>query len=585
MTDTRNKLNAALATRAASSPTMKRRQALRLLGVGALGAGAPYLAACGGADEAVAAAADVRETATAAAAPAARPGGGGGGGGTPRNWAIGANIGVFDWTPSPFVDVIRSSRGFGLPEEWGENLTMARDANGWPTVASRLVVTAAYDRPGTEWPQGTWKGRYRGPGNFTSNAVANGRIENVLRVGDTVTFDWIVSGTPFLALAWDGAVRDVKLVRPSASLDNHPLLHADALNYYKRFHTLRFLDFMEQSWTEALGEATWAQRQPAAKYHGRRSWETMAEFFKACYNAPKSKVRGIWWNVPYRFAESDCLQMGQRLKALLPAQALKFPEFSNELWNASSNAKWQHFLARATDPADPDYALINTPATDSQWERLGRLWALQSARMSRAMKQAFGGFGTTLFPVMASQFHNMVWVKDFGLPWLAAPAQQLAFGAPGSYIGTLSTAGYISGNQQQLDSATNVEDMLASIRDGYEYSLAVTRNLLPAWRNLQLAYGIARLDAYEWQIGLDGSGNLQMKHDMTFAPGAGDLVRDLAYALRDAGVNTMCFYAGTPQVPILTDVNSFAWTLNTSFGGAPTAKELAVRQLIIDSGQ
>jgi hypothetical protein len=342
---------------------------------------------------------------------------------------------------------------------------------------------------------------------------------------------------------------------------------------------------MEQSWTEELGEITWAQRQPAAKYHGRRSWETMAEFFKACYNAPKSKVRGIWWNVPYRFKEADCLQMGQRLKSLLPAQALKFPEFSNELWNAASSAKWQHFLARATNTDDPDYALVNTPTPEGEYERMARLWALQTARMARAMKQAFGGFGTTLFPVMASQFHNMFWVKDVGLPWLAAPAQLSAFGAPGSYIGTLSTAGYISGSQQQIDGAANVADMLAGIRSGYDYSLAVTRSLLPNWRNLQLAYGIARLDMYEWQIGLEGSGNLQMKHDATFSPGAGDLVRDLAYALRDAGVNTMCFYAGTPQVPILTDVNSFAWALNTSFGGTPTAKELAVRQLIIESGQ
>jgi hypothetical protein len=561
-----------------SSVVPSRRHALRWLGSAGLAAGLPSLGGCGGADEGVEPV-ELSARATAAARPAPTAP-------SPPSWAIGANVGVYDWAPSPFVDVVRSSRGFGATTEYAENLSLPRDSNGWPAGPSRLVVCAAADRPGTEWAVGRWKGRWRGPGNLTDTATSNGVIENVVRNGDTVTFDWVVNASPTLILTWDGAVRELRIVRPGFDLDNHPLLHPDALNYYKRFHTLRFLDFMDQSWTEDQGEATWAQRQPAAKTHGRRSWETMAEFFNACYNAPTSKVRGIWWNVPYRFGESDCLQMGQRLAQLLPAKALKFPELSNELWNSASPGKWNHFLARANNPADADHAAINTPATANQYERLGRLWALQTARMARAMKQAFpGAFGKTLFPVMASQFHNMVWVRDFGLPWLALTAQRRSFGAPGSYIGTLATAGYVSGTREQLDAAANAGAMLAGMRSGYDYSLAVTRNLMPAWRNLKQGYGIARLDAYEWQLGMEGSANAQVKLDATLAAGAGDLVRDLAYAMRDAGFQAMCFFAGTPQQPLLADGNSFFWALNHSFGGEPTAKERAVRQLIAESAQ
>jgi hypothetical protein len=565
-------------------PTVSdRRRALRWLGAGSLAAHTLPLLGCGGADEAVP---PFEERAMAAA----RPGGGGGGGGgtPPAGWTIGANVGVYDWAPSPFVDVVRSSRGFGDPDKYEENLALPRDANGWPAVASRLVVTAAADRPGGEWALGTWKGRFRGQGNLVANVAVNSAIQNVQRDGDVVTFDWVVTGTPTLILTWDGAIRDLKIVRPGFELDNHPLLHPDALNYYKRFHTLRFLDYMDQGFSEDQGEATWAQRQPAAKYHGRRSWEAMVEFFNACWSAPKSKVRAIWWNVPYRFAEGDCLAMGQRLQALLPAAALKFPEFSNELWNGASAGKWNHFLARANNPDDPDYALIDTPEplAGGQYERLGRLWALQTARMARAMKTAFpASFGTTLFPVLAGQFHNLAWLEDFGLPWLALPAQSNVFGAPASYLGSIAAAPYLSGSRSQLDTTSTSRAMLAGLRSGFESSLAVTRTLLPAWRSLQQAYGIARLDAYEWQLSLDGSANAQVKLDTTLARGAGELVRDLAYALRDAGFKSLCFYAATPQQPLLSDINSFTWALNTSFGGEPTAKERAVRQLIQETGQ
>ncbi len=187
---------------------------------------------------------------------------------------------------------------------------------------------------------------------------------------------------------------------------------------------------------------------------------------------------------------------------------------------------------------------------------------------------------------MAGQFHNIYWNKDIGLPWLTLPAQVTEFGgAPSSYIGTLAAAPYLSGSRAQLDGAANSTAMLAGLRSGYETSLAVTRNVAPLWRSLQQAHGIARLDAYEWQLSIDGSANAQVKLDATLARGAGDLVRDMAYALRDAGFKSLCFYAATPQQPVLWDINSFAWALNTSFGGTPTAKERAVRQLIKDTGQ
>jgi hypothetical protein len=500
------------------------------------------------------------------------------------SWAIGGNIGIADWAPSPFVDVVKSSRGFGKPDEWDENPKLSRDAQGWPKEASRIVITATADRPGTEWPTGVWKGRWRGPGNLGHSPAGGGTIGNVVRKGDVVTFDWTVTATPFLGLAFDGPISDLRIVRPGFDLDNHPLLHPDALDYYKQFHTLRFLDYMGQNNTEDQGEATWAQRQPAPKYHGRKSWEAMAAFFKACFEAPGSRTRGIWWNMPFRFGEEDCVAMGRLLKELLPADALKFPELSNELWNAQYGVKWKHFHGRANDPRDADYARVNDPA-GGEWQRMARLWGLQSARMARAMKQAFPGeFGRTLFPVTAGQFHGIHWHRDEILPWLSRKPQVDTFGGlPNSYFGSLSPAPYLSGSEAQLDGAKDAATLVRGLEKGFEGSLERTRVLLKEWKRLQLQHGIARLDAYEWQLHTHGSANAKVKLDANLDPAAGQLVKSLAYAMRDEGFQVMCFLSAMPQLPFVGDVNSFLWALNPSFAGPKSAKGQAVAQLIAES--
>jgi hypothetical protein len=576
--------------------TPRRRDALRWLGLGAIGS--PWaLAACGGGE-----ASDAADT-TSTAAPTASddssassltdkpsPMTGRSGAQLLKSfaapWAMGGNVSCHDWAPSPFVDVVKSSRGFGRPNEWTESFTIARDAQGWPLEPSRIVITAVADRPGTDWPTGVWKGRYRGTGNIRQATVAGSRVENIVRRRDVVTFDWVVTATPFLGLEFDGPIRDLRIVRPGYSLDNHPLLHPQALDHYKQFHTLRFLEFMGQNDTEDQAESTWAQRQPAGKFHGRKSWDAMAQFFTAVFEAPDSKLCGIWWNVPYRFAERDCLLLGRLLQRNLPATALKFPEFSNELWNAGYVGKWNHFKTRADNPADPDYARIDTPTAPDEWYRLARLWALTSARMARAMKEAFPGeFGLTLHPVMATHFQNPEWLSLRGLPWLEDRAQTRQFGLPSSYVGTLAAAPYISGTLEEMDAAADAQTLLDGLRDGYRESLAQVVSRMPAWPAMKARFGIARMDTYEFQLHTHGSQNLQVKYDASLDPEAGTLVTDLSHALRDGGFRTLCYWNVSPQVANVNDINSFAWSVTTDWSLASTAKGRALAGLIAETGQ
>jgi hypothetical protein len=283
--------------------------------------------------------------------------------------------------------------------------------------------------------------------------------------------------------------------------------------------------------------------------------------------------------------------MGQHLASLLPGAALKFPELSNELWNTGYAGKHAFFWTRAQDPADPDFARIDAGAAGDPWTRVGRLRTLATARMCVAMKQAFpGAFGTTLFPVMAGQYANIYWTRELGLAWLAEESQRALFGGlPNTFVGTLSCAPYLQGGDSdgvaEMDVAPDVASMLLGLRSSFAYSLAALPAYCAHWSALKTEHGIGRLDAYEWQLHLDRPANQEVKRLTTFSPGAGELVRDMARAMRVAGFNVMCFLMVSPIKSHIPDVNSYLWPLNESFGGPKTAKGLAVAELVVETGQ
>jgi len=494
----------------------------------------------------------------------------------------GGNVAVFDWAPSPFVDVVKSSRGFGKPDEWDENPKLARDAQGWPAEPSRILITATSERPGTEWPTGVWKGRWRGAGNLVHSPISGGTISKVERKGDVVTFDWTVTATPFLSLSFDGPIRDLRIVRPGFDLDNHPLLHPAALDYYKQFHTLRFLDFMGLNSSVADSEATWAQRQPAGKWHGRKSWEAMAEFFTAVHSATNSRTRNAWIVVPFRFSEADCLALATRLHEMLPAEAGKFFEFANELWNLWYGAQWNHFLARANNPLDPDYATVAVDGAD-QWTRVARVWGLGAARAARASRRALG---SKAMPVLAGQFWNPD-LTSRQLKFLATPPMVAEFGT--RLFTSLSAAPYLQDETKDgvnMHNATTPEQLLSRLRAGGSHGLDKIPAQAALWKSYQTSYSIPRLDAYEWQLHTHEESNHAVKLAANLHEAAGVLVRDMAIALDTAGFDSAQFHTISPQVPDLPKVNSFAWSLDTAFAGAPsTPKAKAVFALAAEANK
>jgi hypothetical protein len=136
-----------------------------------------------------------------------------------------------------------------------------------------------------------------------------------------------------------------------------------------------------------------------------------------------------------------------------------------------------------------------------------------------------------------------------------------------------------------MDKAPDAASLLAGLRRGYEVSIDSIPGFAKPWREMQRRYGIARLDAYEWQMHLHGHANRAVKLAATLDPGAAPVIKELAHALRRAGFQTMCFLSASPQEPNPEDVNSFAWALTRGFSPPWSPKAQAVRELIQESGQ
>lgn len=490
---------------------------------------------------------------------------------------IGVNVGFSDYTVSPFVDAMRTARGFGQPGSYGEDRSvLRRAAQGWPLGPSDIVVCAAHDYPGTPWPTGTWRGRWYGPGNLARVQATGGTVRNIVRSGDAVTFEWDVQAPPFLTLSFDGAVRNLEIVRPGYDLDDHPLLTPDGAAFFARFETLRFLDMLGEGWMYAeASPASWEQRQPAGKYHGGQSYEAVLQFFGAVLEAPGSKVRAIGLPVPHRFSEADHGKLAAHVAHLVPPWVRRMPALGNELWNGGFKERWDYFMRRTLDTADRDYARLHATPGD-EWDMIARLWALEAARMARAW-HTHGG--ANVCPV----YEGQAWAPDLcerGLAWLELPAQAQEFGPVGKLFGSVAMAPYVGEEGPQVDAAATPQALLEGLRSGFKSSLAELPSVLARWKALQRRHGIGRLDAYEWQLHPSGPANAAVKMAATLSAGAGTLVVDHANVMDAAGLTSAQWYSGQVQQPRVDKPNSWLWALDTDYGPQPiTPKAMAVHGL------
>ena len=500
---------------------------------------------------------------------------------------MGANQGFQDWMPSQFADAVDNARGFMQPDRYDDDGTLPRDAQGWPLAPSRLVcwtTTGQLDFPINQ----VFKGSYTGPGEIRSE-IAGTDIRNLVRSGNNVTFDVVVTSWPLPGVfAFSGPVQNVKILFPGTGSN---YLRPEAAAQGGLFWVHRFMQ--AAGILDSNREITWASRKPAGYRSGYKPWESIFQWLMGYVNAPGSRTRAGWFQVP-RMADANYqIQLAQLAAASLPGNVIQYWGLGNELWNNI----YQPFFGpqgmgqpynRANNTADPDFARINTPPTDA-YERMNRLIALEFARMAKRFLSVFGqgAFGTRLRPVLEAQ-HANPWMITTPLSWLSLPAQVAEFGPVNSYCWSISSAPYPGGEWAEMDEVRSPtpESIVAGLRSGYSYDLPFMLAAADQWLAVKNQYGIPELTAYEG-IGPHTDGpfaqaNSVNKYGAHIHPDMRRLVADSGRGLRDRGYGACCYFVGYTGAYNPQDLFSL-WTVNQRFG-EDSPKMLGVKDLIALSG-
>jgi len=473
---------------------------------------------------------------------------------------IAGNLNAADYYPCPWVDIVNNSRGFADPGSFSESATLPRDAEGWPTAASRLVV--ATDTFVASVPTGVYKGFgtwQSTVGAMTVNAISGATVTNLVTAGQDISFDLTVTSPLTLILDFSQGIKNLKIITAGYSTSNPPLLRDEALSHYKQFSILRSMDYMS---INNSTETTWATRQPAGKTHGRKSWESFFAFVTAVMGATESKCKGAWINVPHQSDATYWTNLEALSFSALPVGAKRWLEYSNECSNTIFS---QELYLRNTAVAEVALGGSNLAGGD-QYNQRSKLYGRKSAQLAQNWLTARGAnaLGESIFPVVTALFVEQNHMTD------ALAYMNTYYGAPSTYLHTVSSAPYPQGTLPQMTAAADASAMLAVLNTTGTYSLATMDSQFQFFQAQAARYGLARCVAYEWGPHTHGSSatdNSAVKYAAHLDAGMGDLVTNLATKAWAHGWGMLCYYTVTPYKALSTDVNSL-WAVTQSFGAA-----------------
>ncbi len=463
--------------------------------------------------------------------------------------------------------------------------SLPRDAQGWPLAPSRFMPWSPDQQP--EFPTGrVFKGSYSGPGNIVSE-FEDVVLSNLVRSGNNVSFDMVVNRWPtFANFLFSGPITNLRIVYPGS--DGSSFLRPEAAAQGGLFWVHRFMQ--AAGILQVNHETTWASRKPEGHKVGYKPWESIFAWLMGYVNAPASRTKAGWFNIPRTADANYQTQLAQLAAARLPSNVIQYWSVGNELWNLGySDSFPQQGLGkpfvRATNTSDPDYARINTPPTTDPYERMHRLIGLEFARMAKRFLAVFGqsSFGTRLRPVLEAQHANPSTI-EIPLQWLSLPAQVAEFGPLTSYCYSISSAPYPAGEWAEMDvgASPTPESILSGLRSGYAYDANFMLRYADTWRQLQQQYGIAELSAYEGITphtdGAYAQQNSVNKQRAHLHPEVRTLIRDFGTGLQQRGYGASCYFVGYPMGHLENDLFSL-WGVNRRFG-EDSYKMLGVKDLI-----
>ena len=426
---------------------------------------------------------------------------------------LGAGLdGIADYSNSRwFVDVMKFSRAFGLPDQPWTAYTGTFDATTfYPTQSFGLVVISGVSPVYEPFMYGTYKLSFNGQATVTK-LNSGVTVSNVVYTAatDLTTAD-VNFATPgdnqiFLKFTNPVNMNNLRMISPGYSTTNPPLIRNEWVSVLTQFNQFRFMDWLG---TNGNPTVTWSDRHlnSLPGRINRKNQGTGCSWEDVCAFANQIN-RDIWINIPCNANDDYVTQCATLLKANLNPTINVYIEYSNEVWNWSFSQFNDNLNAAKSEVAAGGSTLNNDGSTD-QYNWSGRRVVKRIYEISNLFKAVWGesSINSRIRCVVAGQ---LSYSHSVDLKWF-----NNTYGAPKNFFWGIANAPYW--NDKPIDD-TNTSATSTQLLDQLEAS----KNALFDNRVMDLApatatyYGLEFM-GYEGGPDTFGPNNQQAKSDLNF---------------------------------------------------------------------
>ncbi len=339
------------------------------------------------------------------------------------------NLGMpwYDYDPlKVFADAVKQARGFigyDQADPNNNNLSVAKDGNGWPLDDAMLVMFHGASRM-----NGTYRLYFT-----TQHSSVDARTVTVQyawttatasnqaydAATNTVRYDVAVTGgnnqLKLIFANTGGGVRNVKFMRPvslsgTVSYDTADTFTAPALDLCRKFSTLRFMQVGNALSDNMVVE--WADRTPptyccqqSRGFGGGGSAGVAYEYMIDLCNKVDAD---LYVCVPFLASDEFIRSLAALIKERLEPERKVYTEYSNELWNSAAG----YDMHRNHDSAMAEVARggspLNFDSTDNTWYWGWRRAGKRGLEISAIFRSVFGDAAmmSRVRPLLMTQIGN-----------------------------------------------------------------------------------------------------------------------------------------------------------------------------------
>lgn len=381
-----------------------------------------------------------------------------------------------------FVDLVKSSRGFGSPEKpW--NGQVKTDATGWPIEDFGIVVFTGQEKKAGKYlasflgkadvklvssSGSILEKKYDPKANLTSFTIELSSYSNQLMISFTNT---------------NGGIKELKIFQPGYPLNSKDVFNQKYLELLRPFQVIRLMDLLK---TNNNLVSKWGERAQKNSVFQSTDKGVAWEYIIDLANQTK---KDIWVNIPYLADDDYVTRLANLLKGNLRNEAVIYIELSNEIWNKLFKSNQQNKKSALSRRKNSNTEASNEILQKEEWQEV----VIRLHEIHAIFEVVFGKDSqfSRIRPVLASQIAYPEILKE-QLAYMKA-----TYGEPKKQIYAIAGAPYFHlGKQAKKLPIISWEDMIFLLKKSIQSHVEQKFSAIENWDEKSSTVNYATLAKY-----------------------------------------------------------------------------------------